>query len=429
MRNQGNGHPTFTTLRYYRSTDSAITTSDTEIGTDSVSGLNPSGISAESVGLTAPSTPGTYYYGACVDEVSDELDTANNCSSAASVTVGAAPAPDLVVGPLNLGGSIPLAGKSFLLNGGAENQGDAPSASTTLRYYLSTDTTITTSDTEIGTASVNPLGPSGGYRAGIRPTAPSTPGTYYYGACVDSVSGELDTTNNCSTVLEVVVGAAPVPDLVVDASTVSDSAPDAGASFTLSATVQNQGNGSSTLTTLRYYRSTDSTITNSDTSVGTDSISGLSSSGSSDESISLTTPLTPGTYYYGACVDSVTGESDTTNNCSVAVTVTVGAAPAPDLVVDPPTVSDSAPDAGASFTLSATVRNQGNGSSAFTTLRYYRSTDSTITSSDTSVGTDSISGLSSSGSSDESISLTTPLTPGTYYYGVRGLGDRGVRHD
>ena len=147
------------------------------------------------------------------------------------------------------------------MNGGAENQGDAPSASTTLRYYLSTDTTITTSDTEIGTASVNPLGPSGGYRAGIRPTVPSTPGTYYYGACVDSVSGELDTTNNCSTVLEVVVGAAPVPDLVVDASTVSDSAPDSGASFTLYATVRNQGNGSSTFTTLRYYRSTDSTIT------------------------------------------------------------------------------------------------------------------------------------------------------------------------
>ena len=311
-----------------------------------------------------------------MDEVSDELDTANNCSSASSVTVGAAPAPDLVVGPLNLGGSIPLAGKSFLLNGGAENQGDAPSASTTLRYYLSTDTTITTSDTEIGTASVNPLGPSGGYRAGIRPTAPSTPGTYYYGACVDSVSGELDTTNNCSTVLEVVVGAAPVPDLVVDASTVSESAPAAGARFTLSAMVRNQGDGRSDSTTLRYYRSSDSTITTGDTEVGTDYVSRLDGSEVGEESISLTAPSDPGTYYYGACVDAVTGESDTMNNCSPAVTVTVGAAPAPDLVVDPPTVSDSAPDAGASFTLSTTVRNQGNGSSTLTTLRYYRSTDS-----------------------------------------------------
>ena len=34
-------------------------------------------------------------------------------------------------------------------------------------------------------------------------------------------------------------------------------------------------------------------------------------------------PSTPGTYYYGACVDAVTGESDTTNNCSGSVSVTV----------------------------------------------------------------------------------------------------------
>ena len=82
-------------------------------------------------------------------------------------------------------------------------------------------------------------------------------------------------------------------------------------------------------------------------------MSSLNALQSGDESISLTAPSTPGTYYYGACVDSVSGESDTTNNCSGSVTVNVGAAPAPDLVVDTPTVSESAPFAGARFTLSA----------------------------------------------------------------------------
>ena len=194
-------------------------------------------------------------------------------------------------------------------------------------------------------------------------TAPSTPGTYYYGACVDSVTGETDTTNNCSVAVAVNVGAAPAPDLVVDAPTVNESAPDAGERFTLSATVRNQGNGRSDSTTLRYYQSADSTITTADTQVGTDSVFWLDASESGAESISLTAPSTPRTYYYGACVDSVTGETDTNNNCSVAVTVTVGAAPAPDLVVDRPTVSESAPAAGARFTLNATVRNQGSASS------------------------------------------------------------------
>ena len=113
------------------------------------------------------------------------------------------------------------------------------------------------------------------------------------------------------------------PDLVIQTPSVSDSSPNAGGSFTFSATVRNQGNGLSASTTLRYYRSTDATISTGDTQVGTDPVSGLSASGASDESISLPAPSTAGTYYYGACVDLVSGESDTRNNCSRAVTVTV----------------------------------------------------------------------------------------------------------
>ena len=221
----------------------------------------------------------------------------------------------------------------------------------------------------------------------------------------------------------VTVGAAPAPDLVVDAPTVSESAPAAGARFTLSATVRNQGSGASAFTTLRYYQSSDSTITTSDTEVGTDSVFRLDASESGDESVSLNAPSMSGTYYYGACVDSVSDETDATNNCSVAVTVTVGAAPAPDLVVDAPTVSESAPTAGASFTLNATVRNRGNGTSDSTTLRYYQSSDSTITTSDTEVGTDSVFRLDASESGDESVSLTAPsMSRHVLLRGVRGGG-------
>ena len=181
-------------------------------------------------------------------------------------------------------------------------------------------------------------------------------------------------------------GATTAPDLVVNRPTVSESSPEAGARFTLSATVRNQGNSPSTFTTLRYYQSADSRITTGDTQVGTDSVSRISALVTGNESISLTAPDTPGTYYYGACVDAVSDETNTANNCSAAVTVAVGAPPAPDLVVDRPTVSGSAPAAGARFTLNATVRNQGNGPSALTTLRYYQSADSAITTGDTEVG-------------------------------------------
>ena len=418
VRNQGNGRSDSTTLRYYQSTDSTITTSDTEVDTDYVSRLDPSESGDESVSLDAPATPGTYYYGACVDAVSDESDTTNNCSPAVTVTVGAAPAPDLVVDAPAVSENAPAAGARFTLSATVRNQGNGRSDSTTLRYYQSSDPTITTRDTEIDTDYVSRLDAAESGDESISLTAPSTPGTYHYGACVDSLSDETDTVNNCSAAVTVTVGAALAPDLVVDTPTVSESAPAAGASFTLNATVRNQGNGASAFTTLRYYQSTDSTITTGDAEVGSDSVSSLDAVESGDESISLTAPSSAGTYYYGACVDSVSSETDTTNNCSVAVTVTVGAASAPDLVVDTPTVSESAPAAGASFTLNATVRNRGNGASAFTTLRYYQSTDSTITTGDAEVGSDSVSSLDAVESGDESISLTAPSSAGTYYYGA-----------
>ena len=94
-------------------------------------------------------------------------------------------------------------------------------------------------------------------------------------------------------------------------------------------TVRNQGNGLSSSTTLRYYRSTDATITTSDRVVPTGgtagylSVDGLSPSASVDKSAATPAPSALDTYYYGACVETVTGESDTTNNCSIAATVTV----------------------------------------------------------------------------------------------------------
>ena len=413
VRNQGSGPSAATTLRYYRSTDATITTGDTQVGTDAVGALSASATSAESIDLTAPSSPGTYYYGACVIVVTDESDTSNNCSSAVTIAVGVPPAPDLVVGSPSVSNSSPVTGASFTLSATVRNQGSGPSAATTLRYYRSTDATITTGDTQVGTDAVGALSASGTSDESISLTAPASAGTYYYGACVIVVTDESDTSNNCSDAVTVTVGSRP--DLVVESPSVDDDSPETGGSFTLSATVSNDGDGGSAATTLRYYRSADATISGTDTQVGTDAVGALSASATSDESIGLTAPSSPGTYYYGACVDAVTGESDTSNNCSSAVTVTIRA---PDLVVESPSVSDSSPIAGASFTLSATVGNQGSGPSAATTLRYYRSTDATITGTDTQVGTDAVGALSASGTSDESIDLTAPSSPGTYYYGA-----------
>ena len=399
-----------TTLRFYQSTDETITTADAEAGTAAVGGLAASATSSESISLTAPSTAGTYYYGACVDAPTPPPTPTT--------------APDLVVDAPTVNDNSPATGAPFTLSATVRNAGDGESAATTLRFYQSTDETITTADAEAGTAAVGGLAASATSSESISLTAPSTAGTYYYGACVDAVTDESDTANNCAAGVQVTVPEptpTTAPDLEVGAPTVNDNSPATGAPFTLSATVRNAGDGESAATTLRFYQSTDETITTADAEAGTAAVGGLAASATSSESISLTAPSTAGTYYYGACVDAVTDESNTANNCAAGVQVTVPEptpTTAPDLEVGAPTVNDSSPATGAPFTLSATVRNAGDGESAATTLRFYQSTDETITTADAEAGTAAVGGLAASATSSESISLTAPSTAGTYYYGA-----------
>ena len=114
----------------------------------------------------------------------------------------------------------------------------------------------------------------------------------------------------------------PKPDLVVESPSVSDNDPDAGGSFAFSATVRNRGDGDATNSaTLRVFQSTDATISTGDAEVGTNIVAALNTSESSDHSIGLTARSDPGVFYYGACVDALSDESDTMNNCSVTVDV------------------------------------------------------------------------------------------------------------
>ena len=115
------------------------------------------------------------------------------------------------------------------------------------------------------------------------------------------------------------------PDLVVESPSASAIAVQPGASFTLTATVRNRGNERAAATTLRYFRSSNATISTGDTEVGSVAADALDASTASERSTDVTAPAVFATYYYGACADVVDGESDTGNNCSAAVAVTVSA--------------------------------------------------------------------------------------------------------
>ncbi len=417
VRNQGSASANGTTLTYYRSSDATISDADVQVGTDAVSSLAINATSAENISLNAPAGTGSYYYGACVSNANGEINTNNNCSDAVQIVVSPAAASDLIVLPPSVDNDTVELGQAFTLSATVRNQGLATAAATELVYYRSTNSIISSSDIQVGTDPVASLGLNQNSPESINLTAPTTVGSYYYGACVTAVANESD-TDNCSSAVQLTVVDSRASDLVVQSPSVSNNSLETGEAFNLGATVRNQGDLAAGSTTLTYYRSTNANITTSDTEVGQDSVSALGVNASSAETIGLIAPNSAGNYYYGACVATVSGEGTTDNNCSSAVLVSVNAPVNSDLVVLTPSVNNDNLELGQAFTLSATVRNQGSAVAAATELIYYRSTNATITSSDSQVGTDAVASLGINQNSAESIDLTAPNTVGSYYYGA-----------
>lgn len=210
-------------------------------------------------------------------------------------------------------------------------------------------------------------------------------------------------------------------DLIVSSIEIDNDTPEPGESVTLSLTVENIGDGAAPETTIRYFRSDNASITLSDSEFHSETFSGLADGSNRAQTHTFNAEDEIGTYFVGACLDAVEGESKTSNNCSEGQRIEVieriqdGQ---PDLVVESIQLSDVALDARQSFTISATARNQGDDRSSTTTLRYFRSINAVITTGDTEVGSDSLSGLGPGSTVDESLALVAPSSAGTYHYGV-----------
>ena len=90
IRNRGTVASVATTIRAVRSTNPTVSPRDTELVSFSLSSLAPSQTHRFLVTITvdANSAPGTIYIGACVDAAGNEVNTENNCSAGARLTIG-----------------------------------------------------------------------------------------------------------------------------------------------------------------------------------------------------------------------------------------------------------------------------------------------------------------------------------------------------
>ena len=412
VSNTGGAASPSTTFNVYRSNTGAATDPGIFVSPFTVNisaNANQQRVSSQVRVLTSP---GFYYYRVQIDT------DPNKTSNYTGVTV--INPVDLSVGTPTVDKSTVTPGETFTLSTTVSNIGAGSFTDTTrLQYFRSEDTTISATDgtdTQVGTDTIITLsGDPGTTTENITVTAPSQPGTYYYFAYVVPVQGEDyysgRIANNTSPSVTVTVSAPP--DLTVSLFRLRQATFAPGEQFTLEAIVRNEGTGGAAATQLLVYQDSDDRY-GREQLITRHAVRAISAGNSSAESISLTAPSDAGTYYYRVSVQAVTGETVTDNNASNWVSIDV----LEPLVLASLQSSKIALASGESFTLTATIKNDGDARSAGTTVRYYRSSNNSLSSSDTRVGSRTVSALAVGGTTQVSIPLSAPQAPGTYYYGA-----------
>ena len=319
VRNVGEGVSRETRLRYYY---------------EGLSGWQPVNRSDELPRIAAPHPPrpfptyvrrflprsesrsGVHAYRACIDSVHLEVNTGNNCSEAVVIAVGLPDltvqlaAPDVTSHPESR--ILSIAPKIVNIGIGAVD-------GFFITYWVP----------GAATAELEPRGtvrvessPDGAFQAFNLLQVPRRPGTFRIQACVSTNQDEVFTNNNCATKRITVTGTSG-PDLVVGRPLISNDILTPGQSFTLAATVRNQGSVAAGASTITYHRSIYPTILAVDRRLGSGSVMGLAPGAATSVTATANAPTTPGTYYFGACVQGQ-DEIDTGNNCSTGVRARVG---------------------------------------------------------------------------------------------------------
>lgn len=227
-----------------------------------------------------------------------------------------------------------VAGETVDLELTFENNGWNNTETPNTGYYLSTNSFISGGDTLLRTGNLT-LGRNAPYETDVSVTIPldTAPGNYFLGVIVDHDNQIIEYTNSNNVAYYPVSIVEPPPDLTVPFSGVLPNFLRPTETFSALSIVRNEGDGPSTATTVRYLRSTNSTISLSDTQIGTDAIGALAAGGQQSSNAPATAPASNGTWWVGACVDSVPGEVNAFNQCSTGTQITVSLPP-PDVSTD-----------------------------------------------------------------------------------------------
>jgi len=330
VRNAGPAPAGAFTVRLYLSADDTLDAGDVLLGSRAVASLAAGATSAAVTTVTIPLTtaPGSYHVIAVADAAGQqvELDETNNTMVSTGMVAITLYQPDLMLTALGAPASG-AAGRPLAITSTVRNAGPAPATAFTVRFYLSSDTTLDGTDVLLGSRAIASLASGASSMATTTVTIPantSVPASYYILAVADALGQqtELNETNNVMATGAAMMITAYLPDLQVTAVSAPAGA-SAGHTLAIANTVKNTGPAPAGAFTVRFYLSADVTLDGSDVLLGSRTISSLAAGASSGVTTTVMVPagtVVPNPYRVLAVVDALgqVTELDESNNVTAS---------------------------------------------------------------------------------------------------------------
>jgi subtilase family serine protease len=416
-------------VSYYLSTDNVITADDLLIKTIVLNSIAIGGQQqwSELIDIAPELATGTWYFGILVDpadSIPESIET-NNVAVSGAVRMTAPPAINLAAAGLQAVREA-YAGSTLSVQTAVSNLGSSPTGTYKVNYYLSTSSTVATSDLLLKSVTRASIAAGGSQNWTELLTLPAnlSPGNYYIGVIVDPADAirETDESNNLLASEAIAVTVLPPVDL----RGVSLTGPATilrGSTASITTTVGNLGTAASGAFNVSYYISSSNTVTTADRLLKTVSSVSISARGQRQwvEQIVIPGDLAPGTYYVGMIVDPANDivEASESNNVVVAALMRV----TEPQVIDLRAISFDAPTtavAGTTMNVSTTVANGGNATSGTYKVNYYLSVNDSLGTSDYLLKSVTRTALAGAASQTwiESLGLPVNLAAGTYRIGI-----------
>ena len=413
-RNDGVQTASASTTAFYLSANTALDAADVRLGSHDVPPLATGAMHTVSTTLTLPVSAGvgSYYIIARADDggaVPESSETNN--TKYALIKLGA----DLLISAVS-GPSAAAPGGTISVSDTTRNQGGGGASNFVTGFYLSSNSSLDSSDTRLGDRQITELSAGASVSATTTLTLP-TPlpaGLYFLIANADdgkAVVEAMESNNSRVSSTQLKIG----PDLFV-VSLGAPSTAGAGTSISLTDNVKNIGGAASAAAEAIFYLSANTTLDSTDVELQRRTVPPLGAGVSDAAAIAVTVPpnTTSGTYYVIEHVDpaDLVDEASETNNTLRSNAIRIG----PDMTLTALTAPSTAVT-GSAINVTDTTRNAGGGAAGPSTTAFYLSLNTVVDSADVPLGSRSIGSLLAGASSTAATTLVIPghVAAGTYY--------------